>query len=364
MRARVMASTLSAPRSVPRERLPLLFGQETQLFGWQGLTAILPASWNLAHFGGGAANGNLRIDDEEGPRLELRWQTPAKEVDLNLSIEKFLESLARAAKKRDAAFKISDAPKLVSKARKRKAQLVQFAWSGDREEAASHGCGVAWQCADCGRVLVGHMTGGGGEKIDKTQQLASEIFGSLECHGAGGWQTWSVFGCRIEIPEEFELATASLMTGRLEWEWKKARSAGIFSFLERDERLQLARYSLAAVLMEYRTLPQWAELNVGQKDKVWRWRDWNALEEDAKKAQPAPIAASVQAIAARGILRDLRLRIRTAVLNFLLRRRPLPTEMTVWHDEKENKLWAFSADLRDANRHVRSDVLDSLDSTS
>lgn len=360
----MMASSISTSPPTPQGRLPLLFGQETQLFGWQGLTAIIPASWNLAYFGGKTDNGNLRVDDEDGPRLELRWQTPDKDVDLDKSIERFLESLGKAAKKRGAAFKVSDPPKLVSKGRKRKAQLVQFAWSGDREEAAAHGCGVAWHCADCGRVLVGHLTGGGTEKIDKTQRLAGEIFGSMDCHGAGGWQTWSVFGCRVEVPEEFELAHAKLLTGRLEWEWKRARKPGIFSFLTRDERLKLMRFSLAAVLVEHRTLSEWADGNISHDDKTFRWRGWRALDEAEKQAQPAPIAASSEAIVARGTLRDMRMMIRTAIFDFVLRRKPEPAEITAWHDNKENKLWVFSSDLRAANGHVRADVLDSLDSTS
>ena len=354
-----MASTTTAPR----ERLPLLFGQETQLFGWQGLTAIVPVSWNLAHFGGNAANGDLRIDDEEGPRLELRWQTPDKTIDLDRSIEKFLQSLARSAKKRGAKFQVDTPPKLVSKGRKRKAQLVQFAWIGEREEHAAHGCGVAWQCEECGRVLVGHMTGDGAEKRDKTQRLASEIFGSMECHGAGGWQTWSVYGCRIEMPEEFELAGAKLMTGRLEWEWKRPRKPGMFAFMGRDERLKLMRYSLAAVLVEHRSLQEWAEANLN-KDKVWHWRGWTTLDEAERQAQPAPIAAAVAAVAAHGVLRDLRLQLRGRLIDLILRRHPAPPDLTAWHDAKENKLWVFSSDLREANRHVRGDVLDSLDSTS
>jgi len=360
----MMASSISTSPPAPRERLPLLFGQETQLFGWQGLTAIIPAAWNLAYFGGKASSGNLRIDDEEGPRLELRWQTPDKAVDLDKSIEKFLESLGKAAKKRGAAFKVTDPPKLVSKGRKRKAQLVQFAWSGDKEEAAAHGCGLAWQCADCGRVLVAHLTGGGTDKVDKTQLLAGEVFDSMDCHGSGGWQTWSVFGCRLEVPDEFELAQSKLMTGRLEWEWKRPKKPGLFSFFARDERLKLARYSLAAVLLEHRSLTEWAQANISGEDKIWRWRNWQSLDETEKSAQPAPIAGAGEAIAARGLLRDMRMLVRIAVLNLVLRRPPAPAEITAWHDIKENKLWVFSSDLRAANAHVRTDVLDSLDSTS
>lgn len=354
---------MSSITTAPREPLPLLFGQETQLFGWQGLTAVMPAAWNLAHFGGDAANGNIRIDDEEGPRLELRWQKPNNAVDLDRSIERFLESLAKASKKRGTEFQVDAPPKLVSKTRKRKAQIVQFAWIGDREEHAAHGCGLAWHCEDCGRVLVAHMTGGGKEKREKTQRLAGEVFGSMECHGSGGWQTWSVFGCRMEVPEEFALSNAKLLTGRLEWEWTRPRKPGLFAFLGRDERLKLSRYSLAAVLVEHRTLQEWAEANLTD-DKIWRWRDWETLDAGQRQVQPAPIAAAAAAVTGYGLLRDLRLRLRGQLFDVLRRRRPVPPEITAWHDAKENKLWAFSSDLREANRHVRADVLDSLDSTS
>ncbi|HEX8553012.1 MAG TPA: hypothetical protein VF681_15820 [Abditibacteriaceae bacterium] len=379
-----MASTTS-PRPTPRPtsgnsstRLPLLFGQETQLFGWQGLTAVLPASWNLGYFGGKAKQGQLRIDDEDGPRLEIRWETPPGTVDLDRSIEKFLESMERAAKKRKVDFKIASPPKLVSKARKRKEQLVQFGWVGQNDEPTAHGWGVAWHCGDCGRVVVAHMMGRGGmgddgtkaEKQDKVQNLASEVLASLECHGNGGWQTWSVFGCRMEIPEEFELARASLMAGHLQWEWVRPKAPGLFSFLARDERLTFARWSLAAVLLQHRTLLEWAQGNAASKDKKTRWSNWQETEpeeapEDLKKLRgetlPPSLARAQSTVEARGAIKDLRLRFREVMFDFILRRRRRARQMLVWHDPQDNKVFAFSSDVQPSNEHIRDDILDSLD---
>jgi hypothetical protein len=353
----------AAPRAIPA-RLPLLFGEATQLFGWQGLTATVPETWNLGHFGGTARQGQIRIDDEDGPRLEIRWETPPGEVNLGSSIDKFLQSLEKAAKKRGAAFAIAAPPKLVSKARKRKAQLVQFGWQGEQTEPTAHGWGVAWHCTDCGRVVVGHMMGRGGEngaeKQEKIQRLASEVFASLECHGSGGWQTWSVFGCRVEIPEEFELARASLMAGRLEWEWKRPKKPGLSSFSMRDERLTLARWSLAAVLLQTRTLEEWAESNVAHSDKKMTWKNWQSADDFSNKDLAARAETVLQAC---GVVRDLRLRLREIAFDFLLRRRKRQSEMLVWHDARDNKIFALSADVQPANAHVRDDVLDSLDCT-
>ncbi|MBV9467716.1 MAG: hypothetical protein JOZ57_00555, partial [Abitibacteriaceae bacterium] len=69
----------TSPPSPHKERhkkvapLPALFATETHLLGWQGLTVTLPSDWNLKTFGGDATKGDLRVDDADGPRLELRW---------------------------------------------------------------------------------------------------------------------------------------------------------------------------------------------------------------------------------------------------------------------------------------------------
>ena len=339
-----------------------MFGEATQFFGWQGLSATIPATWNLGHFGGTQKQGQIRIDDEDGPRLEIRWETPPKDVHLATSIEKFLQSLEKAAKKRGAAFEVAPTPRLVSKSRKRKAQLVQFGWVGEREEPTAHGWGVAWHCAECGRVVVGHMMGRGGEngaeKQDKIQRLAGEVFGSLECHGVGGWQSWSVFSCHVEIPEEFALTRASLMAGRLEWEWTRLKKPGLFSFLARDERLTLARWSLAAVLLQNQTLEEWADANLARADKKMTWGNW----KNAKESGNTSLAQS-DALQGRGTVRDISMRIRETVWDTLLRRVARPKEILLWHDAANNKIFALGSDVQPANAHVRDDVLDSFDCT-
>jgi hypothetical protein len=336
--------------TTPPTPIPSLFATETQLFGWQGLSATMPAHWNLSSFSGASTKGQLRIDDEEGPRLELRWETPKGNVDLDKSIEKFLQGMEREAKKRRTDFKVAQNPQIVDNKRKRKQKLVNFGWTGDKEEAVAHGWGVAWQCGDCGRVVVAHLMGRGTERSGKVQRLAGEVLSSLECHGNGGWQTWSLFNCRIEIPEEFGLDRAKLMTGRIDMEWVRARKPGIFSSLGRDERITLSRWSLASVLLQRQTLQEWAENNLKRGDKHWSYSDW---EETT--------VGEVPALTSEGVLRDLRLRLRGRLIDLVLRRPTRGARMLVWHNETDNKIMAYSTDLKAANEHVHTDVLDSLD---
>src|SRR5688500_16701153 len=124
-------STSSLPAKRTKLRLPAMFAAETQLFGWQGLSLTLPANWNLTSFGGDRATGHVRVDDEDGPRLELRWERPKITVDLQRSIDEFLSRLGREAKKKQQQFEAIEQPHLVSKSRKRKAQLVNYGWTGD-----------------------------------------------------------------------------------------------------------------------------------------------------------------------------------------------------------------------------------------
>jgi len=269
---------------------------------------------------------------------------------LEHSVSRFVDTLARQAKKQKQPFTPVAKAHLVSKSRRGKHQVVNFGWTGDREAVAGHGWGVSWHCAGCGRVMVAHLIGRGRERPEKMQRLAGEILASLECHGSGGWQTWSVFGLRVEIPEEFELARSKLMAGRLELSWKRARKPGMRFMLARDETIGLTRVSLADVLLQNETLAQWATRTLWRADKQWIFMRF----EDTK-------IGGHDAVQSEGDLRDMRLRLRSALFDFVRRRRAPRAEMRVWHSAADNKIYALTSDLLPANAHVATEVLDSLE---
>lgn len=349
------SSASSPPVDDSKEvRLPSLFAIDTHLVAWQGLSATTPVEWNLAQFAGDRRRGHLRVDDPDGPRLELLWEQPAKAVDLERSVDDFMKRIGRQLKKQNEEFAIAEDKRIVAKSRphtaRRKDGLVHFGWSGERDAAVGQGWGAAWQCPDCGRVVVAHIIGRGRERPEKVQRLAGEVLASMSCHGKGGWQTWSVFDLSVDIPEEFDLARAKLLTGRLELEWALPRASGMMRSFTRDERLQLGRWSLADTILRHESLHDWARRTLTIGDKFLLWRGWHENETHGHHA-----------VQAGGTLRDLRRRL---FFSLLQRVRPASTHessMQVWHCPHSNKIYAVGSDLSPKNRHVAQDVLDSVE---
>lgn len=349
---------ISTPSTSPRRslrshggRLPALFATDTQLLGWQGMTVILPVDWNLASFGGNATSGNLRVDDGDGPRLELRWEQPKNAPNLERSITQFLDRLEREAKKKQQHFQAADHPHLVAKTRKRKGQLVNFGWTGESGDVpAGHGWGVAWQCGECGRVVLAHIIGRGLEKPEKVQKLASEVLTTLECHGSGGWQTWGLFGLRLEIPEEFQLARAKIVTGRIEIEWIRPRPPGPRGWTRHEERIRVWRMAAGNVVLDEETLEDWTVRVLAEPDKRRRFGE-----------PEATMVHGHEAFLLYGVARHIRQRAVNWALDRLLRRRTPPAVLRVWYCAQSNKIFVLDTELSLSNAHVTNDVLDSLE---
>jgi hypothetical protein len=343
------STTSSQPRS--GSRLPPLFATATHLLGWQGLTLTIPEEWNLAAFQGDHKAGNLRVDDGDGPRLELRWEQPAGAVDIERSIEKFIDRLEKQAARRKESFKRVSNPHVLNLLHPGKEQVVNFGWSGEQAKGvATHGYGMAWLCRDCGRVVVAHLIGRGREKTDKTRRLAADVLGTLECHGQGGWETWSVFDLRVEIPEEFRLGRAKLMTGRLELGWERPIPGPPRGWFARPERLDVLRVAAANVVLEAEALPQWTQRMVARPDRRY------SFGQATETSMHGHVAVLQQ-----GVARDLRRRLGYWLLDILLRRRTPPAALRAWQCEESNKIYAVNCELSTKNAHVCSDVLDSLE---
>jgi hypothetical protein len=343
----------SSPSVSPSKPRISHFAAQKHWLGWQGFTCTLPADWNLASFGGTHQQGTLRVDDGDGPRVELRWETPERDVDLEKSIADFTARLQRNAKKKKQAFQVANHPHIVAASRKNKAQLVNFGWTGDNDEPlAAHGWGTAWRCPECKRVVVAHLIGRAREKHRIAQQLAAEIFSSLECHGQGGWQAWSVFGLSAEIPLEFALARAKFQTGRLEIEWERPVPQGPRGWLARPERLNLRRFAAANVVLERESLADWAKRTLVWADKKVSYA---TPEETEIRDYEALLFAGAPRVLKQRLLYEFRKRVRPL-------RAGLPeAQMRVWHDKDANKILVLESELTPANTHVTQDVLDSLD---
>jgi hypothetical protein len=336
-----------SPASSP---LPLLFGKARRSLGWQGFSTEIPEGWNPGKFSGNRLNGDLRVDDENGVRFELRWETSKKTPDVEKSVANFLTTLEKEAKKRKAPFKRVDDAKVVSKSKKRKDQVTSFGWIGDDAAQTTCGFGAAWYCPQCDRVTFAHIVGQANEKPGKIERLAGEILGPLECHSEGGWDSWSLYDLKIDIPTEFELARAQLLLNKVELEWIRPRPVGLYGWGRKAERLKLSRFPVASVLLADQSLKDWAYWNVREKQKLLKL----GIAEETR-------VNGHEAVLFQGGAKDPRVALTVWLFDKALRRRTPPGEIRVWNCDVSNRIWAFEHEVSPVNLHVAVDVLDSLE---
>lgn len=326
-----------------------LFGRARRLLGWQGYTAQLPVEWNPGKFSGKRRDGDLRVDDEDGTRFELRWEETNKTPDVEKSVANFLKQLAKDAKKRGDEFRVDEKAHTVSKGRKRKEQVTSFGWIGAPGNPISCGYGAAWSCPVCKRVTFAHVLGHDNEKPEKIERLASEILTGMECHGEGGWDTWSAFDLQVEIPTEFELGRAQLLLNKIDIEWVRARPNGIYGWGRRPERLRVMRFPVANVLLDGKTLVEWSDWNVQHKNKQLALREADEAEFSGHEG-----------LLYVGPVRDLKMRANVWIFDILMRRRTPQGEVRVWNCPQSNRLYVLESEVSPVNAHVPADVLDAL----
>ena len=330
---------------------PPLWGRARHALGWQGVTLHVPVEWNPGKVFGDRARGDLRIDDPDGARLEIKWETSKTAVNVEKTVENFLSSLAKIAKREKRPFTALDGLHLVSKHKKGKNGVVSFGWTSDTTGAASSGYGVAWECQACKRVVVAHLLGQNHEAPRRVERVAGEILGSLDCDGHGGWDSWAAFELALEIPDEFPLARSQMLVSKLDWEWVRPRPVGMAGWGRQAERLRIQRFPVANVLLEGKTLSEWADHNIAFKNK--------SLTLRRADDETVPVNGH-DALVYYGHARDPRNRLITLFFDLFLRRKTAPTRVLVWVCETSNRVFAFESEVGAANEHVPGDVLDSL----
>ena len=347
-----MKPTKSAPSNAPvSEPAPPLWGRARHLIGWQGMTLCVPKEWNPGKVAGNRDLGELRIDDPDGARIELRWEKPRNEVNIEKTVDNFMSSLAKNAKKEKRPFDSRGDLNLVSRHKKGKNRLVSFGWTSDTKGDAPCGYGVAWSCPHCERVVVAHLLGQNHEAPRRVERVAQEILQSLDCDGHGGWDTWSAFELQLDVPDEFPIARSQMLVSKLDLEWIRPKATGPTGWGKRAERLRVQRFPVANVLLEGKPLDEWADWNIAFKNK--------ALSLARCEDEQFEVNGH-ECLVYRGAVRDPRARISILFFDFILRRKTPHTRVLVWQCEESNRIFAFESEVSTVNQHIPEDVLDSL----
>lgn len=200
-------------------------------FGWEGVSFLKPAAWDLSHVEGKSEKGYAVLDDGIKCRVQLRWQKAGKEADL----EKAAARQKKILLKKDSSIR----PELKDfKIRTFRGKKFSF------ESGGAETYYYMLQCRDCLQVLLLGVFGESGENIES---VCGKMIGSLKDHAKGGKILWSVFGFSFEGPVELSLRSRQLHSGDLS-----------FEFVEEKNSFFLHRVSLAEVFLRKKSLNRWA----------------------------------------------------------------------------------------------------------
>lgn len=222
--------------------------------GWQGITLLLPDDWNIGAIGGDKAQGYLRFDDADMPRLELKWADAGTAfVDLDKIVEKYLRDI-QGGRKRPQGKKnkteVSRDVKLASKRKLKGKKAAQFfSWKSDTQ-----GFGAAWFCPDCHRTVILQVMGPLDEPV---QELAEQVLVEIDDHPKEGeWVLWSAYGFDFYSPQDWNLASQKLMAGLIE-----------IGLAKDTEGLHVSRWGMANVILRRQSLEDWGKKELSKRLK-------------------------------------------------------------------------------------------------
>jgi len=296
----------------------------TALVGWQGITARVPETWNVAAIGGDRKAGYLRVDGLEMPRLEIKWSDAS--VDTERALEKYLKKLGKGLRRRSAMTVERDI-RLVSRRSRPDKRLSCFSWSGPQQAY-----GLIWRCQVCKRTVIAQVLG---RRDEDLAPLAREILKGLEDHSKDDSDTWSVYDLNCRVPQDFALEGQKLMAGMTE-----------LTFLRGRQRLRVRRVGMAEMVLGDAPLVEWARVDVNKRKESWC------------DGEPAEFKGHDAARLA-GERRRLFGFARTPVERLLRRKNAVQFSALVWHCRPSNHIFGVEF-LHDGDDAVMQRVADSV----
>ena len=207
--------------------------------GWQGVSTILPSDWNLVAVSGDRTKGYFRADGPGNSAFETRWVSIAKPPDIESRLDKFLEDLKKAAKKRKIKFSSNIKNRKPTQCELRSGgSSLAFSWQSDRSALGR----ILW-CAECKRLVIAQIVG----PLDTDHSsIAGEILNSICSHEEQGWNVWGLYGFKLPIPDSFRLIKQQLMSSYVR-----------LTFRGKEGELTVERWGLAESLIKDKGLEAW-----------------------------------------------------------------------------------------------------------
>ncbi|MBD3184218.1 hypothetical protein GF312_18175 [Candidatus Poribacteria bacterium] len=209
-------------------------------FGWQGISMELPSDWEFGGLSGDYDNGYVRMDDEEMPRMELKWsKSKEKDPDLHKILDSYFKSMKKRLGGTAEGLKIKRDTNLIKDEEFSEGRKVLF-YNWKSNVRAN---GAIWHCKECKRIIVVQIMG----RLKETLlPLTNRIFESIKDHPDGHTNFWSAYQLMVEVPRRYQLEKRKLMSGYL-----------MLGFIDGSRSLDIERYGLADVTLRDTDLETW-----------------------------------------------------------------------------------------------------------
>lgn len=219
-------------------------GENPVTVGWMGLTLHAPEGWSPVSVSGEGTQGYLKVVSPDTRHLEIKWEEPKGIVNVPTSLEGYFRKLRQAARKSRQEIVLKERPRGMSGIRPQNQAPIPYSWTADRK-----GLGCIWHCGACNRMVIAELVG----DLDDDLSLAADLLRGVHDHAekdAEGvaWNTWALYGLRVEAPAGYSMQRHVLQTGFQRFLLKDGTST-----------VQADRWGLAEIALRGTNLRTWYE---------------------------------------------------------------------------------------------------------
>lgn len=294
----------------------------------------LPANWEFGGLSGDYSNGYVRMDDENMPRMELKWsKTKEKKPDLNKILDSYFKSMKKRMGAGAATLNIRrDINLIKNEDFFENRDVLFYNW-----KANVRANGAIWYCKECKRIIVVQVMGYLKESI---LNLTLRILESVSDHPAGHTNLWSAYQLAAEVPRRYQLEKRKLMSGYL-----------LLSFADGSRVLNIERYGLADVTLRDTDLQSWFRGYYAKSLRKYGF-SFEVVKDDGNDLQIEMVGQD------KRIIDKIPISPLFAI-DKILRRKQIAS--TFWHCKKSNRIFVIMAMSKRGTRELTSQVASSID---
>ena len=202
------------------------------LFGWAGIQIELPTTWEISGINGDEKNGYLRLDDDEMPRLELKWaKSRKKKPDLHKTLDEYFKLVRKNYKRGGNVSFRRNVDMIKDEDYLKECTVLGFSWKG-----GIRANGLIIHNPETKRITIVQVMG---RLKENWRPTVLRIFKSISDRGDPDLTVWSAYGLRLAVPNNYKLERQKLLSGYL-----------LFAFTRgRNRKISVERYGPAEVLL-------------------------------------------------------------------------------------------------------------------